>query len=99
LGSVFRWAEQIRVVDVSAVAGYEHDDWTLPELVVLGADVMYDVQYDAHGVLTGAHRYDGRDLIALWRAFIGCLYDGGEEFAGYYRREIESRAPSRSSRG
>jgi hypothetical protein len=50
-------------------------------------------------VLTGAHRYDGRDLIARWRAFIVRLFDGGEDFSDYYRREIQPRASSQFSRG
>lgn len=85
--------EEIRTVDAALLPQHEAGGWTLPEMVILGSDVMYDVQYDAEGVITGAHRYEQQSLIETWLGFIAGLFDGGEPFLDYYRRAVESQAP------
>jgi hypothetical protein len=85
--------EQMRTVDVASVAQHEADGWTLPEVVILGSEAMYDVQYDAEGVITGAHRYQQQPLIETWLGFIAGLFDAGDPFLDYYWRSIESQAP------
>ena len=87
--------EQIRTVDVASLAEYEVGDWTLPEMVILGSEVMYDVQYDADGVVTGAHRYQQQSLIEIWLGFVAGLFDAGAPFLDYYRRAVESKAAPR----
>jgi hypothetical protein len=84
--------EQIQTVDATAVADYEKDGWTLPEMVGLGSEVVYAVRYDAVGVLTGAYRYQQPALVKLWLGFVNRLFDAGEPFLDYYRRVIEPRA-------
>jgi hypothetical protein len=86
--------ERIRALDVAAVADMESADWTLPEVVTIGNAVMYLVQYDTSGVLSGAHRYDQVALIEKWVLFITHLFDRAEPFGDYYRREIGT-APER----
>lgn len=79
--------EQIRIVDAESVTRYEAAG-PLPEIVILGPAVLYDVQYDADGVVTGAHRYAQSELIASWLGFIAELFDAGEPFSAYFAREI-----------
>jgi hypothetical protein len=81
--------ERISAVDVGSVADDEDGGRMLPELVILGSGVMYDVQYDAEGVVTGARRYQQPGLIGNWLDFIAGLFDAGEPFLDYYRRAIE----------
>jgi hypothetical protein len=83
--------EQIRTVGIASVAGDENECWTLPELVILGSATMYEVQYNLEGVVTGAHRYDQLPLIEYWTGYIARLFETGEPFGAYYRREVESR--------
>ncbi|GIF26678.1 hypothetical protein BJ973_001125 [Actinoplanes tereljensis] len=85
--------ELIRAVDVEAIASLEAGDWTLPEVVTLGMTVMYLVQYDSDGALSGAHRYEQADLVETWVRFIRQLFDRGEPFGDYYRREIKDVVP------
>jgi hypothetical protein len=90
--------EAIRALDIAAVAGLETADWTLPEVVTLGTAVMYLVQYDTEGVLSGAHRYEQADLVSKWILFIRRLFDQGEPISDYHRREIKN-APDRHTGG
>lgn len=79
--------EQIRVVGAASVTSHEVAG-PLPEIVILGSGVLYDVRYDAGGVITGAHRYAQSELIASWLGFIAELFDAGEAFLEYFTREI-----------
>ncbi|GAA2636804.1 DUF6879 family protein [Paractinoplanes durhamensis] len=90
--------ERIRALDVDAVADLESAEWTLPEVVVIGDAVMYSVQYDTEGVLSGAYRYEKRDLINAWVRFIADLFNRAEPFDAYYSREIKD-LPDRHSSG
>nr|WP_090935161.1 DUF6879 family protein [Nonomuraea jiangxiensis] len=80
-------AEQVRVLDAREVADLEVRR-RLPELVVLGTSVMYEVTYDAEGTHSGARRIDDRDVIAACRGELDKLYTAAEDFRSYYEREI-----------
>ncbi|SEG61584.1 hypothetical protein SAMN05444920_103485 [Nonomuraea solani] len=80
-------AEQVRVLDAGEVAELEVGR-RLPELVVLGTSVMYEVTYDAAGTHSGARRIDDRDVIAACRGELDKLFSVGEDFRTYYEREI-----------
>ncbi|WTZ23271.1 hypothetical protein OG344_23235 [Microbispora sp. NBC_01389] len=58
----------------------------LPELVVLGDDVMYEVLYDEHGILSGGVRYADHSLIERCRTLIERLYRAGEDVTDYFAR-------------
>ncbi|SDT42804.1 hypothetical protein SAMN05216371_2260 [Streptomyces sp. TLI_053] len=80
--------ELIRVVGPEAVASYEQDG-PLPELVTLGPDTVYDISYDASGLLDGATRHLDtavRDSVA---GFIAHLYDQGEDIGAFMAREVD----------
>ncbi|KAB8197390.1 hypothetical protein FH608_002185 [Nonomuraea phyllanthi] len=80
-------AEEVRVLDAGEVADLEIDR-PLPELVVLGSAVMYEVTYDDSGMHSGARRIDDSDVIAACRGELDKLFAAGEDFQPYYEREI-----------
>ncbi|MEU6721487.1 DUF6879 family protein [Nonomuraea sp. NPDC046802] len=80
-------SERVRVLDAQHVADLEIDR-RLPELVVLGSTVMYEVTYDASGTHSGARRIDDPEVIAACRGDLDKLFTAGEEFRAYYEREI-----------
>lgn len=80
-------AEQVRVLDAGEVAEIEVGR-RLPELVVLGTVVMYEVTYDDSGTHSGARRIDDREVIAACRGELDKMFAAGEDFRGYYEREI-----------
>ncbi|MEV4172342.1 DUF6879 family protein [Nonomuraea sp. NPDC049709] len=79
--------EQVRVLDAGEVAELEVGR-RLPELVVLGTAVMYEVTYDEAGAHSGARRIDDREVIAACRGELDKMFAGGEDFRAYYEREI-----------
>ncbi|NLU75620.1 hypothetical protein HCC61_23665 [Streptomyces sp. HNM0575] len=60
----------------------------LPEVVVLGGQVLYEILYTDEGLLHGGVRYTDADLIARWQAFIERLYGEGEEVVTYVDRYV-----------
>ncbi|MGP3933578.1 DUF6879 family protein [Nonomuraea sp. KM88] len=79
--------EEVRVLAAQQVADLEIDR-RLPELVVLGTSVMYEVTYDALGLHSGARRIDDQEVIAACRGDLDKLFAAGEDLDGYYEREI-----------
>jgi hypothetical protein len=79
-------AEEIRFVEQSAL---------LPEVVVLGGEVLYEVCYTEAGVLDGGVLFTDAGLIAQWERFIAELYDKGEEMLAYAERYLDHLPPPR----
>jgi hypothetical protein len=79
--------EKVRVLDAAEVADLEIDR-PLPELVVLGSLVMYEITYDSTGAHSGARRIDDPEVIAACRGELDKLYAVGEDFRTYYERDI-----------
>jgi hypothetical protein len=84
--------ERMRVVRADQVEEYEHHG-QLPEMITLGADVMYDINYDQDGLQEGGTRIDDHEVVARCRRLIAELYDKGEDFETFYQREIAPLAP------
>ncbi|WP_187283319.1 DUF6879 family protein [Streptomyces sp. t39] len=84
--------DDIRVLDARAIADIERTR-PVPEVVVLGDVVMYEVVYDAEGNADGARRYGDRSLIRETNAGFDALYERGEEFRAFFDREIADLAP------
>jgi hypothetical protein len=55
---------------------------------MLGTEVLYEVQYDSVGTLSGARRIGDRGVIERCRQEISGLYDQAEDLLAYFDREI-----------
>jgi hypothetical protein len=84
--------EQIRVIPAGAVSHLEVSG-PLPELVVLGTQVLYEVLYDTTGTLSGARRITAPEVIGACRDELGELYAKGEDVLAYFEREIAPLPP------
>lgn len=78
---------QVQVIGPEQVAPYESTG-PLPELCTLGTAVMYEVLYDAQGVLDGGRRYTDPELILHCQRLIAELYANGERLADYFPRRV-----------
>ncbi|WP_052479973.1 DUF6879 family protein [Streptomyces sp. NBRC 110035] len=86
--------DAIRVIDARDISGIERNH-PVPEVVILGDVVMYEVVYDEDGNAAGAHRYTDRSLIRETNTGFDALYERGEEFHDFFDREIAPLAPPR----
>lgn len=77
--------KDIRVVR-PGVLGTLEPAGPLPEVVVLGGQVLYEVIYTDAGALDGAVRHHDADLIRRWEAFIRALHEAGEDILSYVAR-------------
>lgn len=59
----------------------------LPELVVLGGSVLYQVLYTDNGRPNGAVRYDDPVVVESWEYFISRLYESGEDVRAFFQRQ------------
>ena len=84
--------EQIRVLPAAVVRHLERTR-PLPEVVLLGSEVLYEVRYDRTGTLSGARRIDDPAVIAACRTEISVLYDQAEDLLTYFQREIARLPP------
>lgn len=84
--------ESIRVVNAEHVRTREAKA-LLPEVVVLGDRVLFEVVYDATGTAEGARRIDDPQVIRTAAAEIAELHDAGEPLLEFYRREIAPLPP------
>lgn len=78
---------RVRVLSPEQVAAYETTG-PLPEIVVLGTDVMYEVLYDEQGVLVGGRRYTDAGLVRQWQRLVADLFAQGELLAEYFSRRV-----------
>ncbi|GAA5042205.1 hypothetical protein HNP84_002204 [Thermocatellispora tengchongensis] len=88
--------ETIRVLDAEAVAGVETDG-PLPELLIIGPDVMYEILYDDAGGHMGGRRIEDRDVIRVCTEELAELFALGEDFRAYFAREIAPLPPPRTA--
>lgn len=65
----------------------------LPDVVVLGREVAYEVHYTDQGQLDGATRHTARAVVDDARAFIQRLHGDGEPLASYFPRAIAGLRP------
>ncbi|MFE3602617.1 DUF6879 family protein [Streptomyces sp. NPDC059096] len=83
---------RVRVVGAELVAPSESDG-LLPELVVLGGDVLYQVLYTESGVPDGAVRHTDPEVVGVWESYIKYLYRAGEDVTSYFDREVAHLPP------
>lgn len=84
--------EAVRVLDAEHVRSWERHR-ALPEIVILGDRVLFEVVYDATGAATGARRIDDPDVIKTATREVAELFERGEPLLDYYRREIAPLPP------
>lgn len=72
-------AEQVAALEVRA---------RLPEVVVVGDQVLYEVQYLPDWTPCGARRITAPDVIGAAASEIERLYERGEPFLSYFDREV-----------
>ncbi|OEV11610.1 DUF6879 family protein [Streptomyces nanshensis] len=77
----------VRVVGGEAVRALESAG-PLPEVVVLGGQVLYEILYTDEGLLHGGVRYTDAGVIARWEAFVERLYEQGEDVVPYVDRAV-----------
>ncbi|WOI61954.1 DUF6879 family protein [Streptomyces fradiae] len=88
--------DAIRVVDARDISSIERNR-LVPEVVILGDVVMYEVVYDDDGNADGANRYTDSALIRETNAGFDALYERGEGFHDFFDREIAPLAPPRGA--
>jgi hypothetical protein len=86
--------ERVRVVAAEKVWPLERAG-VLPELVVLGGQVLYEVRYTDAGVPDGAVRYTNPGVVARAEEFLCGLYGEGEDIQSYFAREVAPLPPPR----
>lgn len=84
--------DNIRVLDARKIPDIEKDR-PVPEVVILGDVVMYEVCYDDDGNAAGANRFADRVLIRETLAGFNALHECGEDFHSFFDREIAPLAP------
>jgi hypothetical protein len=84
--------ENIRVLDAQKVRHLETDH-LLPEIVILGEHVLFEVLYDTHGTAYGARRMDDSDVIREAAGEVADLYAAAEPLLDYFAREIAKLPP------
>lgn len=84
--------DPIRVLDARTIAEIEKDR-PVPEVVILGDVVMFEVQYDEDGNAAGANRFTDPALIEETSAGFDLLYEQGEAYADFFDREIAPLPP------
>jgi hypothetical protein len=77
----------VRVLDASKVRDLEYDQ-QLPELVIVGDQVVFEVCYDERWKWCGARRIDDRKVIEQAAAEMARLWVMAEPLAVYFAREI-----------
>ncbi|MFE2297478.1 DUF6879 family protein [Streptomyces sp. NPDC059445] len=88
--------DDIKVLDARDISNIERSR-PVPEVVVLGDVVMYEVVYDEDGNAAGAKRYTDRSLIRETNAGFDALYERAEGFHDFFDREIVPLAPPQAS--
>lgn len=84
--------ERIRVLDAHAVRDRE-ESRLLPEVIIVGTAALYEIGYSQAGVHNGARRILDPKVIDECRTEMAALWDGGEDLASYFAREIAPLPP------
>lgn len=79
--------QELRVIASEALGRFEQRR-PVPEIVILGDRVMYEVLYDRSGASRGARRIDEPDIIAACRSDLAGLFGRAEPLLTFFDREI-----------
>jgi hypothetical protein len=83
---------ELRMLDAAHVRELEHSR-PLPELLVHGDQMLYEVRYDKQGTPCGARRIDDPNVVAPVHDEIAALWARGEPLMDYFEREIAPMPP------
>ncbi|GLZ39021.1 DUF6879 family protein [Actinokineospora sp. NBRC 105648] len=86
------YGARTRVLDAEHVRPLESDG-VLPELVVLGDEVVYELLYDQDGLQEGGIRFTRPELVARARELVAGLYARAEDITAYFQREVAVLEP------
>lgn len=84
--------EDTRVLTGGGIPQYESRR-PLPEIVVLGSLVMYEVLYDDAGRLAGGIRFDDPRDISRCRQAIQKMHQSGEPLDSFFSRQVARMPP------
>ena len=87
-----QYGEDTRVLSGDGIRRYETRR-TLPEIVVLGSLVMYEVLYDDEGVLAGGIRFDDPHRISEYRQVIQEMHRSGEPLDDFFSSHVAPLPP------
>ncbi|MEU0844972.1 DUF6879 family protein [Streptomyces sp. NPDC005962] len=88
------YGERIRVLDAAQAASAETGG-PLPEIVVLGGSVLFQVLYDETGFCIGAMRHTDHGIVSNWASYLEKLYAASEDVTAYFAREVAPLPPPR----
>lgn len=88
--------DDIRVLDAADLAGFERSR-LLPEVVILGDRVMYNVLYNENGRSYGALRFDDSDVIQACSVDFTRFFAGGEDIASFFAQHVLALPPPRAT--
>ncbi|SEG80714.1 hypothetical protein SAMN04489712_113137 [Thermomonospora echinospora] len=78
---------ELRVIDAARLAELEREQ-PVPEVVVLGEKVLYQVRYDEQWAPCGARRITDPQAVRATAAQIAALWEQGEPLIDFFHREI-----------
>ncbi|AWL38584.1 MULTISPECIES: DUF6879 family protein [Streptomyces] len=84
--------EDTRVLSGDGILRYETQH-PLPEIVVLGSSVMYEVLYDDDGELAGGIRFSDPRTISRYRRAIQEMHRSGEPLDNFFSRQVTQLPP------
>ncbi|MCW2904826.1 MAG: hypothetical protein JWO67_7091 [Streptosporangiaceae bacterium] len=84
--------ERITVLDAAGLRSLE-ETRELPEVLVLGDQAAYVIQYDRTGVLNGARKLTDPQIVRACREEIAALHRKGEDLLSYFSHEIAPLGP------
>ncbi|WP_433531674.1 DUF6879 family protein [Micromonospora sp. CA-263727] len=85
--------ERIRVLGADRLVGFEQRHGRIPELMVLGSQVLYEVMYDPSGTPVGARKLIEPGVVRACRVQIESLLEEAEPLDSYFRHEVAGRKP------
>lgn len=87
------FGERIRVLPAGELLSVEKGQ-PLPEILVVGTEVVYRVIYDHTGLAEGAVRSTDPDTVGSWTSFIRHLHEESENLREFFSREIAGLRPA-----
>ncbi|MEU3722235.1 DUF6879 family protein [Streptomyces sp. NPDC031705] len=69
------------------------DGGPLPEIVILGGHVLYEVLHSPAGVHTGTRRYEDPAIVRPWEVYVKRAYSGAEDLRTYFTRAVAHLPP------